>query len=91
MILLQNAYTWGSLSELSVQNHVHWRLKAIDLMKTKQDNHTNFSSCLAISKDVVQDFRKLMIKTIQDVETLVAAEGADELVVFNLDFFHWSH
>ena len=79
----------SSLSELSAQNHINWRFKAIDMLNEYQGRgNTNFSSFLAVSKDVVQDFRRLMIKTVKDVEALVGVEGADDLVVFNLDFFH---
>ncbi len=75
-----------SFSPYTTINHSAWRLKIVDLLLNAQKgDEIHYSSVLAISNKAVEPFRNLLVKTISDAEKLLAIDGADQLVIFNLD------
>ena len=74
-------------SDLTVQNHVNWRLKMVQhLQHEGVGDNVHYSAVLGLSRDAIEPMRELLVNTVKQSELIVSIPGAHHLCVLNLDF-----
>ncbi len=73
-------------SAFNRQNHLNWRLKAIENMQFADNLH--YSSVFALSKKDIPIIKAQTLEFIESKRVRVTESGAEDLLCFCLDFFN---
>lgn len=79
----------GKDSPLTSNFHSNWRVKTASRLMTgrRNLNQTHFSSVFAISKDVAEEIRELLLKNMEDVRKRMVSAPSEILYSFCVDFY----
>ena len=78
----------GKDSNMILQHHTNWRLKAVDSLNKDLDSNLHLSTVVSIAEKDVLLIKEYLVKCINDARAMIRESSPEEkLYCFNLDFF----
>lgn len=74
---------------VSGQDHINWRLKAIEDIQKKKEASLHYSAIFSMSKNDVERFKKYLVENIKNHRELISKSKSEEMFVCNMDFFQF--
>lgn len=71
------------------KHHTHLRMKAIDSAALMDDSDLHYSSVVSVSRDDFEKLKLILLDTLKKTRAIINPSPAEELCVFNIDFFRW--
>jgi hypothetical protein len=72
---------------VSNQDHINWRIKAIDDIQKKKESSLHYSAVFSMSRGDFEVLKKTLVDDIKKHRKLITASASEELCVCNIDFF----
>lgn len=70
-----------------VKHHSHWRHQSIESLEKETPHDLHYSGAVTLSSSDVLKLKERMLEQIKENIEVVKASGAEEIFVYNLDFF----
>lgn len=77
----------GNDSKLVSKHHSNWRVKVLENLDLATEEDSHYSSVVSCSAQDVPMIRERLLKAIDDIKKIIKDSPAEDLYVFNADFF----
>lgn len=71
------------------KHHQNWRFQAIQHMERRRDRDVFFTSPMSLSKEVVEEVRKMIPNFIQSVMKVTGPSASETVACLNIDWFEY--
>ena len=74
-------------SPMLSKHHTNWRIRAIEALEPKVQEHIHYSGPICISREVAAEIRGIVLRLLTDTEPLIQGAKDEEVFCLNIDFF----
>lgn len=85
--LSKNRIHLSKKSPLISRHHTNWRLKALDAMNAKDDDHFFYSVTMSLSKIGYKKLKDVLLDFLKESEAIIAESKEEEIYSLNIDLF----
>jgi uncharacterized protein (TIGR02147 family) len=96
VIEVNETYKTGSVrihlpddSSMVTKHHSNWRIEAIKALSRKTDNDLHFSGIIALSKKDIKKIKEILLKTLEDVDSVLGPSKEEDIACLNIDLFNY--